>query len=111
MSLPDEYYEIKNEFGYGLLKKGTESEELEGIVFLETLYINKENQCNGHGGLLLEELLDSAFEFDYKKVIVHARPLVDDANQQALIDFYKKHDFTKSTVYSALLGVYMEINL
>lgn len=106
-----DYYELENEYGYAILKKGNEYEDSQRIVFLETLFINKEFQNSGHGSNLLELVLDDAYDFGYNRVIVHARPLEDDRMQSRLIKFYENNNFRKSKQYTSLIGQYMEIDL
>ena len=103
------YFEIKNEYGYALIKYN--EEELDGLAYLDVITIEDKYQGMGFGGRLLEEVLDWAFESEYSKIIVHARPLVDDNRKEDLIRFYEKHGFKKSEDYVAFVGTYMEIDL
>lgn len=108
MGLRNGFYEVSNPFGYGLLTEDTHDSR---VAILDTLTVDEIYQGEGHGGSLLEEILDDAFEFGYKKLVVHARPLWDDSRQKDLIRFYEKHGFTKSNSYASYIGVYMEIGL
>lgn len=111
MDLPNDFIEVKNAFGYAILEIKDDDEKQDGIVHLTTLTVDEAFQSKGHGGNLLETILDDAHEYGCKKVIVHARPLMDDAKQNDLVRFYETHGFKKSDLYVALNGVYMEIDL
>ena len=109
MSFSNDYFEIKSEYGYALIKYN--EEESDGLAYLDTITIKEEYQGRGFGGKLIEDVLDWAFESEYRMVIVHARPLVDDNRKEDLIRFYEKHGFKKSEDYVAFVGTYMEIDL
>ena len=106
-----DYYTRESECGYAELKKGTPEEETNRIVWLDTLFIEEEYRGSGKGTRLLQEILDDAFEFGYKKVKVHAMTLEFMAYQPLIEQFYIKNRFSVDNGYAIHQGKIMSIQL
>lgn len=106
-----DYYRRESEFGYAELKKGTIEEEANGTVWLDTLFIEEEYRGSGEGTRLLQCTLDDAFEFGYKKVVVHAMTLEFMAYQPLIEQFYIKNGFSADKDYVIHQGKIMSIQL
>ena len=108
MPLPNnESWTIETDYGIGILTRGNDTEESTGIVHLTHLEIDDAHQKKGHGGQLLEALLDDAIEFGYTKIVCHARPLNQSDKLSDLVRFYESHGFQTTTDYVALQGTYL----
>ena len=106
-----DYYRRESECGYAELKKGTAEEEANGTVWLDTLLIEEENRGSGEGTRLLQDILDDAFEFGCKKVVVHAMTLEFIEYQPLIEQFYIKNGFSVDKDYVIHQGKIMSIQL